>query len=397
MQKMKTINYIKAITAIIVFMLVLNSCKKIDDTRSSINTTGLSDLEKAKAYVQQKSKEFGGLPQVFPVQQNMEVYWADKNGVPRDPKATVNSAGCTNYDLPDYTTLIQYQRIYRCTGPGYLIHFEYNVSWNKPIVATNAQSISTEGYIVIYDDNGDVFETSYSVTGADVIITDLGIDGNNSANHIYNVKFNKSTVIPTAYINGNAITTFTVRLGATFATSCPDSYGLWIVPASYFGFTGNTGLNPCDRNDRPIFLPPSIFAGQDRIGMSGYDPLYVCSEYGGSFIRTDLQQVEYSINGGLDWNPFPNELDGIPSGNPILPDGYIRYFDFAESDTTILTAGTYDIIIRFRNWKYDTYPSTLTIPTDPPDCHSAGNPSLPSGQQNYATWAYEYWPGIVIQ
>ena len=54
-------------------------------------------------------------------------------------------------------------------------------------------------------------------------------------------------------------------------------------------------------------------------------------------------------------------------------------------------------IIRFRNWKYDTYPSTLTIPTDPPDCHSAGNPSLPSGQQNYATWAYEYWPGIVIQ
>jgi len=396
---MKTLTshkYITAIIAIAVFALVFNGCKKAD-LKADTNTTGSSDLERAKAHAQKVSKEWGGLPQVFPVQQKMDVYWGDKNGAPMDPKVVTNSAGCTNFDIPDYTTLLQYQRIYRCfsPGPGYFIQWEYNVSWNKAVVATNASSLSTEGYIYIYDDNGDVFEEDYSVTGGDVTIADLGVDPNNSSNHIYNVKFNYSTPIPTAYINGNGITTYTVRLGATFASDCPDFYAIYITPVSSFGFTGNTGLNPCDRNDRPIFIPSTIFGGQDRIGIAGYDPLFNCSVFGGSFIATDLQQVEYSINGGANWAKFVADLGGVPQGNPILQNGYIRSFDFAESIQ--LTPGTYTVILRFKNWKYNSIPSPLTIPSDPPDCHSAGNPSLSSPAEiAYAEWAYEYLPGIVI-
>lgn len=396
---MKTITKIKHLAAILAFAIcitIFNGCKKAD-LKADTNTTGASDLEKAKAYVQQKSKEWGGLPQVFPVQQKMDVYWGDKNGVPMDPKVVINSLGCTNFDIPDYTTLLQYQRIYLCfsPGPGYLIHWEYNVSWNKAVVPTNTNSISTEGYIYIYDDNGDVFEEDYSVIGSDVVIADLGVDPNNSSNHIYNVKFNYSTPIPTDYINGDGITTYTVRLGATLASDCPDFYALWITPVSAFGFTGNTGLNPCDRNDKPIFIPSTIFGGQDRIGISGYDPTFSCSVFGGSFIATDLQEVEYSINGGASWAKFVNDLGGVPQGNPILDDGYIRSFDFAES--VQLLTGTYTVILRFKNWKNNSVPSPLTIPTDPPDCHSAGNPSLPTAPERaYAEWAYEYWPGIVI-
>ncbi len=402
MKKIISFKNMGAVVAFIAFCLVFNGCKK-EDLKADANITRSSDLEKAKAYVQQKSKEFGGLPQVFPVQQKMDVYWGDKNGLPMDPKVVINNGGgCSNFDIPDYTTLLQYQRIYLCftPGPGYLIQWEYNVSWNKAVVATNANSLSTEGYIYIYDDNGDVFEEDYSVTGSDVVIADLGVDPNNSSNHIYNVKFNYSTPIPTSYINGNGITTYTVRLGATFASDCPDFYALWITPASAFGFTGNTGLQPCDRNDRPIFMPPGQGGVDlDKIGIAGYDPLFLCSEYGSNgFTRTHLQQVEYSVNSGTNWFPFPNDLNGVPMGNPILQYGYIRYDDFAESDPNDLGSGTYNIILRFRNWKYNSVPSPLTIPTTVNgDCHSAGNTSLPSGQQNYATWAYEYHPNITIQ
>ena len=135
---------------------------------------------------------------------------------------------------------------------------------------------------------------------------------------------------------------------------------------------------------------------QDKIGIGGYDPFYACSQYGGSFLRPDLQQVEYSYDNGANWFAFSNDLGGVPQGNPILQYGYIRYSDFAESDPTDIGPGTYNIILRFRNWKYASIPSPLTVPSSSTDCHSAGNTSLPSGQQDYATYAYEYWPGIVI-
>lgn len=399
---MKKINFLKYITAtitVVLFALVLKSCKKADIEPTSTITTGLTDLDRAKAHVKEVSKQWGGLPEVFPVQQKMDMYWVDPNGVRKDPKTSNNSfgGGCSNYDLPDYATLLQYQRIYRCDGPGYLIQYEYNVSWNKPVVYNNTSSgVSTAGYISVWDNNGDVFVTSYNVNGSDVAITDLGVDINNASNHIYNVKFSKSTVIPTAYVNGDAITTYTIRIGATFVTSCPLSYSLYIVPAKAFGFVGGTGLSPCDRNDRPIFQPPSIFTGQHKLGISGYDPTYGCSEYTGTFTRTDLQQVQYSLDGGSTWSLFPNAT--VSTSNTILSDGFIFYNDFAE--TPNLTPGTYTVILRFKNWRYASgFPSPLIDPdVANGDCHSWGNPSLPTTpQQLYAEWAYEFWPNITIQ
>lgn len=302
---MKTRSFLKILIGVIsifVFTLILKSCKKTDDLKPAFNTTAMSDLERAKANVKNRIEKLGGLPQVFPVHKNMVTTWADKNGVPKDPKITINYGLCTNYDLPDYTTLLQYQRIYNCdhknsqANPGYFIQFEYNVSWSHVIVATNSQSISTEGLIRIVEDGGGSTVATYYATGSDVTINDLGVDPNNSSNHVYNVKFDYSyanhsgTPIPTAYINGDISGTYTVKLAATFASDCPDDYALWILPASAFGFTGNTGEHPCDRNDYPVFQDPSIFGSDDKIGISGYDAGYACTEFGGSFVRTDLQR-----------------------------------------------------------------------------------------------------------
>ena len=406
MKTLTSLKYITAIIAIAVFAVIFNGCKKAD-LKADTNTTGQSDLERAKANTKKRIEEMGGVPQVFTVHKKMITTWADKNGVPMDPKVTINSAGCTNYDLPTSTDLVQYQRIYNCNEPGYFIQFEYNVSWSKAVVATNAASISTEGFIWIQDDATGSLNYYYTASGSDVTITDLGlIDPNFPSNHVYNVKFNygkanhSGNAIPTGQINGDINGTYTVKIGATFASDCPDSYGLYILPAHYFGFTSATGENPCNRNDYPIFQDPSIFGLHNKIGIAGYDPLFICSQFGGSFIRTDLQQVEYSVNGGANFVPFPHVLGGGSTTNPILPDGYLRYLDFAESDSTVLGPGTYDVILRFRNWKYNSVPSPLTIPTETTGlpntaCKSAGNdPTTPS---SYSTWAYEYWPGVVIQ
>lgn len=409
MKKTNPLKIIISLIVFIIFVLVLNSCKKADDFKPAFNTTGMSDLERAKANVKNRIEKLGGIPQVFPVHKKMTTIWADKDGTPMDP-TTVGTTNnfCANYDLPDYTNLLQYQRIYNCdqlnsgANPGYFIQFEYNVSWSKVIVATNSNSVSTEGLIRIVEDGGGSTVATYYVTGSDVTINDLGVDPNNSYNHIYNVKFDYSYAnhsgapIPTAYINGDISGTYTVKLAATFASSCPDDYSLWIVPAWSFGFTGNTGEHPCDRNDYPLFQDPSIFPGQHKIGIAGYDPTYACSEFGGNFLRTDLQQVEYSINNGATWYPFPNVLGGGSTTNPILQYGYLRYLDFAESPS--ITPGTYNVILRFKNWKYASVPNPLTIPsTGNGDCHSYGNPSLPSQpERDYAEWAYEYWMGVTI-
>lgn len=386
-----------------VFTFTYYGCKKAD-LKTDTNTTATSDLDRAKANVQKRITELGGVPQVFPVHKNMITTWADKNGVPKDPKLVINSAGCTNYDLPDYTTLVQYQRIYNCSEPGYFLQFEYNVSWSKTVVQYNANGVYTEGFIWIQDDATGSLNYYYTADKNDTKITDLGVDPNNSSNHIYNVKFDygkahhSGNAIPTGLINGDINGTYTVKLGATFATNCPDSYGLYILPAYYFGFTSNTGEHPCNRNDYPLFQDPSIFASHNKIGIAGYDPLFACSQFGGSFIRTDLQQVEYSLNGGANWNVFPNVLGGGTTTNLILQFGYLRNSDFAESP--IISSGTYDVILRFRNWKYSSgIPNPLNVqPTySNGDCTSASNSNDPGFPIGSSSWAYEYWLNVVIQ
>jgi hypothetical protein len=405
---MKTITKIKQLTTILVVLIciiIFTGCKKTD-FKSGTNTTETSNLESAKAYVQKRITEMGGVPMVFPVNKKMDFYRADKNGVPKDPKVTTNSFGCTNYDYPDYVDFVQYQRIYDCGANsgngGYYLQWEYNVSWSKQVVKDNGITI-TQGWIEIVND----FTSSTDLTLGvqNVTITDLGV-GSYPPNHVYNVKFNfdKTSThdgIDDYFVNGTFLTNYTIKLSATFATDCPDDISLWSVPATAYGFTGNNGMSPCDRNDYVYFLEPDQFANKDRIGIAGYDGYSLCSGFGGSFVRTDLQQVQYSLDAGATWDDFINEYNGVPMGNPILADGYIELNDFAESD--VLTPGNYTVIIRFRNWKYTgSVPSPLVVPTITTGlpnsaCKSPDNQSLPTAPERaYSEWAYEIWPLIKI-
>jgi hypothetical protein len=402
MKQIISFKFITAALTLIVLLVVFQGCKKIDNNLQD-KDTAQATYDRIKASVQEQIAKRGGVAQVFPVHKKMITAWGDKNGNLIDPKLNPGSfGGCTNYDLPDYTDLIQYQRIYNCDEPGYFMQFEFNVSWSHVIVNNNGSAL-TSGSIRIYADYAPYSQVfSADLSGSDATITDLGVDPNNSLNHIYNVKFDysfasygggsPSLAIPRAYLDGDLSGTYTVRLGASFASSCPDFYSIFTVPASAYGFTGNTAVSPCDRNDQPGFVYPSAFGlGVHKIGVSNQDPMNIC----GAFTEPDLQEVQYSLNGGVTWNLFPNFISGYPTSNPILQYGFIRYNDFAESVS--IASGHYDVIIRFRNWKYSSIPSPLTIP-DPlnGDCQSPDNTNDPASPNGYSSWAYMYYFNLAI-
>ncbi|NOT94606.1 hypothetical protein [Ferruginibacter sp.] len=380
---------LKGITQTVVLMaaviiFTIYGCKKVDN---SAITYDKETIERAKANAANKIAAAGGVQEVFAVNKPMTVAWGDKNGSLVKP-SSINSfrGGCTNYDLPVYTNLIQHTRAFQCSGgTGYRIQWEYEVSWNHVIVPINSLGVETIGTFRITDASYNMI-IQENVTG---IVTDLGVDPINTGNHIYNVKFQYGPVLPTSYINttGNI-----VSLSASFASTCPDSYALWIVPASAYGFTANTGLLPCDRHERPIFQQPFVFNGH-QIGISGYDPLNSCGSYNTSFIRPDLQEVNYSLDGGISWSVFT--IPTAPTSNPIYSSGYIRYNDFIN--TPVLPIGTYNVVIRYRNWKYNgTPPNPLTIPLLNNACRNIGPFSINSPGELYASYTYEYYPNTVI-
>ena len=282
---------------------------------------------------------------------------------------------------------------------GYELQFEYELSWNKNVV--NTKTDVTSGFIEIYNNTTNALEATYTINGTyDVVITDKGIDPTNSSNEVFGVSF-RTTAIPTEYINGDIFAnTFTVKVSANFSTDCNFQYSLYSLPVSLFGFTSNTGLNPCDRNEKAWFQLPSNFNGK-KIGVSGYDPGFGCANYGGTFVRTDLQQVAYSLNNGNTWNLFSNAT--APSNNPILSQGYLQQTDYAESP--VLNPGTYTVILRYRNWKYNSFPNlwlSSHVPTRAPflansACRYLGGSFTPeTALEVHASYSYEYWPLVTI-
>ena len=404
---MKTITSFKIIFSIIAFaafLLVLDSCKKID-TRQNISTDDAAAIAKIKQDVARQMEKVGGIPQIFPVNQKVETRWIDKNRnfVTREQILNNNFTSACDYYLPISCNLLQYSRVYRCAGsgaggPGYFLQFEYELSWNTNIVPTDPYSNYTTGYIrVVSDATSSVVHTlDLDATNSTVQITEVGADPNNSGYYIFKVVFTTPNPVYDGYINGDINGTYTIKVGAQFVTDCNsggDPYSLWIVPVTAFGYTSASGNDPCKRNEKAWFGWNAGGSYANRLTITGYDatsPPPSCG-YGSTFVRPDLQQVQYSLDGGANWSDFINDVTAA-NNLGIYTTAYIRKDDIARS--ALLTQGvTYNVIIRFRNWKYvGTNPSGWPLP-DPNtpnfDCFNNGD-----GSSTYSSYAYEYWPGV---
>lgn len=378
------------------FIIIFNSCKKADLQSPIDNVSDATNIARIKESVAKQVEENGGIPQIFTHKQHVLTQWVDKNRIPVTKEQIQNNfTSACNFDLPTQSDLVQYSRVYRCGSsgagfpPGYLIQFEYLVSWNNNIVLDNGSNIYTSGFIDIVDGSSNVVQSiSLDYTNANVEIVEIGPDGSHPGNYYFSVKFrsiNNSDLVPAAYINDAS---YTVKVSAMFVTDCKtggDPYSLFMLPASLFGFTGNSGDDPCERNEMAW---PNFNSSTHKIEITGYNALSLSCGYGSPFIEPDLQQVQYSLDGGATWVNCSNLTASNTYG--IYNTSYIRKADVAYSPT--ITAGTYDVTIRYRNWKYiSSSPTNYPTPSGS-DCHSVGDGS----NTLESTYAYKYYKGVTL-
>jgi hypothetical protein len=406
MKKLTKLRFVAALLVVTGIIFILNGCKKADLESHTLSTDDATAIAKMKANIAGEIEKLGGIPQIFTRNQKVTTQWVDKNRNPVNPKQLQgnNFTSACDYDYPTYTSLVQYSRVYRCEsstngGPGYALQFEYNLTWNTNIVHVNPYSLAeTTGYIEVYDPSYNLVQIiTLNTANSEVYITETGAAGGGYYN--FKVKFITTDfvndLLPAYIINGD-FGTYTIKLGATLVTDCQsggEAYALYILPVATHGFTDASGYNPCERNEKAFLSWGMGGSFTNRLVAIGYDPLSLSCGYGGSFVRPDLQQVQYSIDNGATWVDFTNDITA--SGLPIGSTNYIRKDDFARSPT--LSANTnYDVIIRYRNWKYVlTNPSGWPVPDFNDDCFSSGdNPGSNTSSSLYSTYAYEFFPNV---
>ena len=400
---MKTLTshkYITAIIAIAVFALVFNGCKKADLKAPTTNNDNGMSIAQIKENVAKQIAKEGGIPQIFTRKQAATTMWVDQNRKPvtRNQMQNNNFSSQCNYDLPAFCNLVQYARVYACAdgthSSGYYLQFEFELSWNNNVIPYNAGlGQRTAGFVDIVDGSSNIVQSlTFDNTNSDVQIVEIGSDPNISGNYIFRVKFVTTQfnthVVSDTYINSGS---YDVKFSALFVSDCAtggDPYSLWTNPVTSYGFTGASGDDPCERNEKAwVTTGPS--SGGTMI-VAGYNGglTFTCG-YGGSFVAPDLQQVQYNIDGG-GWTDMDNYTAN--SGWQIFGSAFMRGSDFSVTGT--LPTGSHLLGLRYRNWKY-IGSSPWNIPNTTNDCTSPMNTSLPTtpvDQQFYSTWAYSYWP-----
>lgn len=381
------------------FTFFIFSCKKAEFNNDP--KVDYSTMEKAKAFIAKQMEKEGGIPEIFVRNQKVNTMWVNSQHKPlTQQQMQSNFTSQCNYDLPAYCNLVQYSRVFRCTNvdslSGYLLQFEYELSWNNNVVQNDGFNNLTEGNIEIVSDvTNNIVQT---LTLTDVQIVDAGPDPNPSFpnNHIFKVKFfsSSSQLVPRGYINGDVTGTYTVKLSANFVTDCKQGggpYYLWLLPVTTYGYTGYSGNNPCKRNEKG-WVTPAGSGGTDTnyLIIAGYNVLgWNTCGYNSNFIETDLQEVEYDVDGDNNWLPM---INFTALSLPITGKQYIRRDDFAK--TGILPSGDHVIGVRYRNWKYNSTQTGWPIPSTLIACHSIGDTI--NTVNSYSTYAYEYWIAVNI-
>jgi len=373
--------------ACVVLTLAFLGCKKTDNQTNTISKEDQTAIEKARLFVKKEIEKDGGIAQIYPVTVPAKAGWTDmKHNSLTKPQFETNAA-CDG-TFPFSTTLVQYSRIYHCISStnGYTVGFQFDISWESEPVAYGFKGQKTEGYVSI-----DYAGATYSYVADLEKIQDLGIDNSYPTAHIYRVFFksNPSTnMIPSAYINASGAD---VKISAQFAPNCSffvTPYVLYLWPLSTYGITNTTATTPCNRIEKCYIDPSNTIGGNylGRIVFNGWNAALNSCNYGGTMTQPDLQEVEYSLNGG-SWQPAINDITVTPTSLGIYGSKYIRSADIARS---ALLSGPYNIIVRYRNWKYPSTQSTWPDPTTVfGSCYSI---TAYSGQP-YSNYVYEYFTG----
>ncbi len=321
-----------------------------------------------------------------------KTFLADKNNKPLNQSESANTpAAPCNFTTPAYCNMAQYARAYDCSvsTPGsdgvYYIDFSYELSWdNAPVTK------GSKGYLKIYNTQTNALVVDEITNNLSVTIKDRGADPFNSGNNIYWVNFRIPNAIARQYLE-NTTGLYSLYTAALFATSCTNgtNYLVGSTPITSNGFTGASANDPCTRNDKVLCLIASSGQPNPTYAPSIYLAGVNACTYNSTFIKPDVIQGEYSLNGGLTW--FSNFTGGCNNGSGFAKLNQLGLGGFMSAPS--LASGTFDLIFRYRNWKYgDPVRNTIacnpyfTIPSltaSPADCTNQGNPSILNSGYTY--------------
>lgn len=340
--------------------IFVHSCKK-----SSVNSLQAQKDEQAseKALIAAKiSKE--GITRTIVLNQKLGYDFVDASGHVI-PKAQVVKPGSGTADdivsACDFTNddefTINRIAISQGCNASYQLTWTYTISTNNNIVQTNPyfSTYNTEGQIAVYNGGSPVYTDNVSPA----TIVDQGADPGRLGYEIFTVTFSTTNAVSAAYF----ASPYTFKMGAFIATDCgPDGSGnyqnlLFLIHAV-------TPLaNVCNRID-PVYQaisspPPLRFYGEATTGCPS------------SLTLPDLQEVQYSTDGGSTWvggstssstlSYYLPPSSGAPYDN-FLGSSHYGYIDVNGALELQITLGTgsYTVQVRSRNVKFNGPSSSYT-------------------------------------
>lgn len=283
---------------------VFYSCQKNAKEGDSENLSSKqlqAKIEKAKAWMATQPKMI-----THPMNQKLENFQVDEHGNKisfSSLRATTTGPGC--FPISNPSPVIDNWRITDadCNHDNYYqVAADFKISSENAVVADNPNNSSqhTYGRILVRNSSNVLIFSNETIP---VTITDLGVDPNNLAAHIYKVSW-ISTSLPTTVINGSN----TMRLGLYYYTECEEESRYSYAPVTnWFNIGGATVCNVVS----PVFLDPQ---GHSVLGVSACsccNPEIVPASQKVTFSRTGFS---YTKSLGITEVWFPS--------TSVIPQGY---------------------------------------------------------------------------
>lgn len=314
-------------------IIITGGCKK------SYYST-LSSYEEVRSALLEKSRR-GGKKHFINVDQKIEAHYTDLTGKMLDVQQRApNGVSLCDYSSPD-VLLKEYSRIAMCGTSGNILSWKYEISSTNFLTFANPINTSnnnrkTRGVVRIFDGSTEI----YNEVTFNVVIIDNGTDPNNLNANIYSVIFTSSSINTLYLLNPN----YELRVGAFIMNDC-DEYQPAIISVANTGLP-HTGVNDVCRKSDICYINP----GTTGVFISGVDPLALCPS---GYLYPDLQQVEFTVDNGVNWYPIENALTSFTA---IQNTNYLNPFEASgvvpqSGSGYSLSSGTYTMEFRYRDVK----------------------------------------------
>jgi hypothetical protein len=347
--KKKLIKVLFVATSVILFSLILKSCKKIDDSVSNTNI----DKERKEAAIKAVIAQNGNVSKaiIFPMDKNADLLlYRDTNDIMvkfHSPNTTSNvldcNSNCSNTsnpnDLVQTYTLRYIQRNYMCDGG----------SLNSDLVANWLISIP---YVPLLADPNNSSNLSYgniSITGGgntitsgnitDITIRDKGADGSCTGHNLYEITY-KFQNIAHSYFNDALIEASINLYNDCSIVGNNVQTGYVYGPLAPNQTTEQTENIPCERTDKVWISPGSGSNPATALGCYS-----ICWYPSSNFTPTTSHQIQWrqknATNGSNHWDDQGSAVN-TPTGLTISPyTGYINLTGMYNGSGTWL--------VRYRN------------------------------------------------